>query len=185
MPTTSEKLIDIIREEVRSATFPDAEIVASRVIKRVTRDMVADMVGPYVLGLVKDFVRDERRRLTIQATRDAQSKDYAINKPISEENARGKIASRIDTERARRDDAFFNVWKETSTGPKFLGDCTVADLMYSRDQQLRRAAELAEAAERDDLLAQHLRRSRSTTLRDMGYDKAIKAFVKKPHLLAA
>jgi hypothetical protein len=179
----NERLMEIVKEEVEGVEEPDAVIVLNRVMNRVTDDMVEDMIEPFIFLTIQDHVRNERRRVTTQARRDANQREYTSRQQINESDARDGISARIESETQRRANQFFNVWKETPTGRKFLGDCSVDDLLYSRDQQMRRAAELADAAERDDRLAIHLSDSGYDTLREMGYDEAIKAFSDTPHLI--
>lgn len=187
-----DQLKEIVVREVRQSESADVDSVLARVLPRVTREMTESIVIPHLQRIIKETASEERRRGIEQAQQDAQpdgpwarAAAHTANRRRQGRQAAADTARRtaIEIERKRKADGFFNVWKETVTGPKFLGDCTASDFLYSRDQLRSRSDILLKAAERDQLLANHLKNSGYGTLREMGYDLAIKAFSGKPQLM--
>lgn len=177
-------LSSLISDAIDKAKKPDVELILARVLRDVTQEMREDIVEPFIRGAIGDAVRERRRQQMSKARVEANRSLTESRIEAHRNDTKNSVARRITQERKCQADDFFNVWKNTATGRKFLGDCSVKDLLFSRDQNMKMATECADAAERDDLLAIHLSDSKCDTLREMGYEQAIQAFRSRPQLLS-
>jgi hypothetical protein len=174
---SSTKLSEQIEALIDDAEAPDAQAVSKKLLAELQGDELDAAIQRGLRLLVEHTVRKMRRDATRHAREDVERQE-SERKWTARRNASAEIlAAATEEHRLRVEARFFSSWKETATGRKFLGECTVDDLRFSRDKHRARSDEALAASSRDERLALALDEAGVQIVRELGYDAAAAAFV--------
>lgn len=167
-------LTDRIREAVVACEVPDSTVIAHEIRASLEPDEVEEALRRGLRLLVERETRYQRAEVMRQA-REQAGLSYAERREQESQEAAEQLAEITESHQQRVAERFFAVWKETPTGRKFLGECTVEDLRYSAERHRDRSDQALHGAACDDSLADALASSGAGTVRELGYEAAAKA----------